>query len=235
MSPWRLSGEGSGRGAVKRPLIVIEHLEDHLSRWLRAEYRHAASLLGDRLVVTNAGRFCDHVSEIIGAGRCFRESVLDLDGVLYSDSTRVIILDMRAKERLAPATASRAEAIVVGGILGDHPPRGRTWSLLTRRALEKGVRAANIGSYQFSIDGAAYVAYRIAEGTPLEEIEVTINPVIEVDLGDGLVREVELPFAYPMVNGQPWMPPDLPRLLAGGLGYEEYLLLGREGGAEEDS
>ncbi len=210
---------------MKKPLIAIEHLEGHFSRWIRAEYEHTKELIGDRLVVTNAASFCREISAIVGRDSCFKESILNLRGVLYSDPTAVIVLDPRAEERLKPGEAAAAEVIVVGGILGDHPPRGRTWELLTEKALSLGMRARNIGTLQLSIDGAAYVAYRVAEGASLESIKLIANPVVEIELGDGLIREVELPFAYPLVDGRPLLYRKVIELLRRGLGYEEYRLV----------
>jgi len=202
---------------------VVEHLEDHASRWISAEYEHARKLVGTKLVITNAGRFCDQLSRIVGGDACFRESILELMGRLYQRPEKVIVLDPRAARRLEPHEAAEAEAIVVGGILGDHPPRGRTWSLLTEKAARMGMKARNLGPRQLSIDGAVYVAHLVAQGTRLEDVELVENPSIEIELGDGLVREVVLPFAYPVVNGKPLIYEKVVRLLRGGLGYEEYL------------
>lgn len=224
-----------GPGRVRRPLIVIEHLEDHFSRWLRAEYRHAAEMAGDRLYVTNAGCFCSEISRVVGREHCFRESILELQGVLYTRPERVIVLDPRAGEELSPGTASGAEALVVGGILGDHPPRGRTWEALTRRALEAGMRAAHLGEGQLSIDGAVYVALQVAEGRRVSELSFVDGLSVEVDLGDGFVREVVLPFRYPVVGGKPLVSGEVLELLRSGLGYEEYLeASGRVGGCSSE-
>jgi len=218
---------------MKKPLIAIEHLENHLSRWIKAEYEHAKNLLGERLVVTNAGGFCNDISVIVGGGACFRESILQLRGVLYKDPRRVIVLDPKAANGLTPGDAQSAEVLVIGGILGDHPPRGRTWEMLTRTALKHGMQTRNLGPLQLSIDGAAYVAWRIAEGSHLHEIELAVEPVIEVDLGDGLVREIMLPYAYPVVDGRVLISEKVLALLRAGLGYEEYkLALGPRGGGE---
>lgn len=208
---------------MERPLIVIEHLEDHFSRWLRAEYRHAAEIAGERLFVTNAGCFCDEISRVVGREHCFRESILELEGVLYTSPERVIVLDPRAGEELTPGAAGEAEALVVGGILGDHPPRGRTWEALTRRALEAGMRAAHLGEGQLSIDGAVYVALQVTRGRRVSELGFVDGLGVEVDLGDGFVREVWLPFRYPVVDGEPLVSREVLELLRSGLGYEEYL------------
>lgn len=220
MSPSRPSVRGCGGNT---PLIVVEHLEEHFSRWLALEYRHSLELSGGCLAVTNAGGFCDRVSSLVGERRCFRDSITTLRGVLYNNPERVIVLDPRAEKPLKPGEAAEAEAIVVGGILGDHPPRGRTWELLTRRAVELGMKQRNIGPEQFSIDGAVYVALEIARGRRLEEIRTVSSPSFTIrDPLYGSEWEVTLPFAYPLAGGKPLLAPGLLELLRAGLAYEEY-------------
>ncbi|ABM80950.1 SAM-dependent methyltransferase [Hyperthermus butylicus] len=200
----------------EKPLIVIEHLEPVLSRWILAEYRHAARLAHGRLVFTNAGRCCKELSMI---APCYEKSIVELEGTLYTSRSNVIILDPQAEKLLDPQEAANAEAIVIGGILGDHPPRGRTRELLTRRA--SGMKARSLGPHQFSIDGAVYAAVKTLEGVAPDRLEVVLNPVVSIDLGDLGVIEVELPYAYPKVNGEPLMAPELRELLAAGLALEE--------------
>lgn len=202
----------------KTPLIIIEHLEDHFSLWIRAEYRHAKQLAGERLVFTNLGEFLTNAREE-NLCPCFSESVTELQGVLYNDPAKVIILDPFAEKPLKPREAASTEALVIGGILGDNPPRGRTQRLLTQRA--RHMLARNLGPYQLSIDGAVYVALRVANGTPLEEIPLVHRPRLYVDI-DGLEVEIELPFSYPLVDGEPLISDEVKELLARGLGYEEY-------------
>ncbi len=202
----------------KTPLIIIEHLEDHFSLWIRAEYRHAKQLAGERLVFTNLGEFLANAREE-NLCPCFSESITELQGILYNDPGKVIILDPLAEKLLEPQEAANAEALVIGGILGDNPPRGRTRQLLTQRA--KNMLARSLGPHQLSIDGAVYVTLRVAEGTPLEKIPLVHRPRLYVDI-EGLEVEIELPFSYPLVNGEPLISDDVKELLARGLGYEEY-------------
>lgn len=187
-----------------------------------------------RLVFTNGREYCGRLSRI---APCYRESVVELEGVLYRERGRVIILDPSAEAMLSPEEAAEAEAIVVGGILGDHPPRRRTWEMLTRRA--RGMAARSLGGDQLSIDGAVYLALKALEGVHPSSVPLVRRPRLEVELDGLLTVEVELPFAYPLVGGRPLFAPGLEELLASGLGYEEAreMLrgLGREGGGEEDS
>ncbi len=207
---------------AKRPLIVIEHLEDIVSKWLWAEYKHAANIAKDKLVLTNAhSGLCGLVIRELKIP-CYSESIVKLQGVLYSTPEKVVILDPQAKDTLKPHEARRADIIVVGGILGDHPPRGRTRQLLSSR-MPKSLKR-NIGKWQFSIDGAVYIALEIVKGRSLEEIPVVKGYKLIVRWDYNLDIEVELPYAYPLVNGKPLLAPELPRLLATGLAYEEYKL-----------
>ena len=212
----------SGR---RSPLIAIEHLEDELGKWILLEYKHALEITSGRLAITNAGTSCNTIVQVLGRVECYSESILKLRGVLYNDPRKVIILDPQAEKTLEPSEAREAEAIVVGGILGDHPPRGRTWKLLTRYAVQAGMKPRNIGSKQFSIDGAVYVALQITRGKRLEDIDVIESPRIEVEREDGVIHEIVLPFAYPKVDSRPLLAPGLRDLLLGGLSYEEYMLM----------
>jgi ribosome biogenesis SPOUT family RNA methylase Rps3 len=38
-------------------------------------------------------------------------------------------MDLRGKEILTPIESENLEMVIIGGILGDHPPRDRTSSL----------------------------------------------------------------------------------------------------------
>ncbi len=205
-----------------KPLIVIEHLEEHLSKWLMAEYRNAARIAGQRLVITNLWRseWREKIRRFLNV-RCYRESIVELEGVLYTSQERLAVLDPQAEARMTPSAAAESEAIVIGGILGDHPPRGRTRLLLSSRLPR--ARKYNIGDHQFSIDGSVYVALKLVEGRRLDQIPVVIGLKISVESPHGLPVEVELPYAYPVdEKGKPVHPPELPRLIASGLAYEEY-------------
>jgi ribosome biogenesis SPOUT family RNA methylase Rps3 len=213
---------------VKKPLIVIEHLEPKLSRWLALEYEHSAAIAEGRLVITNCSEDVSRLARRLNVP-CYDRSIVELRGTLYREGSEVIILDPQAPVRLEVGEAVNAKIIVVGGILGDHPPRGRTKKLLSDRMPDAIKR--NIGPYQFSIDGAVYIAKLVSEGVRLEQIEFVVGLRLKVPTPYGLEVEVELPYAYPLVAGRPLIHPKLPELIARGLAYEEYRELGL---AEED-
>lgn len=170
--------------------VVIEHLEPHLSKWLWIEYRHAAEIARGRLEFTNVKRE-DHFQALSKLAPAHREGVLELH-----HPRDLVILDPRAATQLSPEDVGNSTILVVGGILGDHPPRGRTYELLTKRA--KGARARNIGAYQFSIDGAVYVALKVAEGVRLEDVPIKVGVAIRAP-----PLTIYLPYAYPLKDGRP--------------------------------
>ncbi len=163
--------------------IVVEHLESVLSPWVFLEYKHAASLV-DRLLVTNVKDereraclepFADVVPESIGE---------------LADRGEVLVLDPQAREPLSSEDFARFKYVVVGGIMGDFPPRGRTRKLLTGKL---GAESRTLGPCQLSVDGAAYVAWRVAQGGSLERIRVALG----LTLRQGFL-EVKLPYCYPV-------------------------------------
>ena len=147
----------------RKPLIVIEHLEPELSSWILLEYRHASKLAGkDRIMYTNVPLRYHNVLSIYG--KVSEHSVLDL-----FDHNRLLILDPMADKPLTKNDLKNIDAVVVGGILGDHPPKGRTYKLLSSRA--KDVLKRNIGKGQYSIDGAVYIVLEVFRRGCLECIE----------------------------------------------------------------
>jgi len=176
---------------MREPLIVVEHLEPKLSEWLLAEYSHAAEIVGGRLLITNVKsdgerRRLSKVCEVR------KESVAEI-----FRPRELLVLDPQARRRLRTEDLSRVRAVVIGGILGDDPPRGRTRRLLTERL--PGCIPRNIGRGQFSIDGSVYIVREIAAGRRLEDIPTVED--VEIPLEEGI--SIILPFSYPLVDGRP--------------------------------
>ncbi|MEM2213843.1 MAG: SAM-dependent methyltransferase [Candidatus Nezhaarchaeales archaeon] len=176
-------------------LFVIEHLEPRLSKWVLIEYEHASLIVGkDNLAFTNVKRGFKTLEKL---GKVYRESAVEL-----FDNEGVIVLDPRADKLLEPSDFNDVESVVVGGILGDHPPRGRTFTLITSKM--RRARARSLGNRQFSIDGAIYMALKVAQGVELSDIPVADS--LTLKCGD---LEIYLPFSYPLVNGKPVISPKL--------------------------
>ncbi len=203
---------------MEKPIIAVEHCEDHLGRWLLYEYEDVVRLAGrERVVFTNVRRrdWCERLSRL---ARCYEESVVELRGVLWSEPREVLVLDPRAPEPLKTEDTRRVRVVVVGGILGDHPPRGRTEKCITSRLA--GALTRNLGPHQLSIDGAVYVYLRVEEGAELGKIPLVVNPTLRFNVLGSEV-EVTLPFAYPLVGGKPLIPEGVLRLLRSGLSFYE--------------
>jgi ribosome biogenesis SPOUT family RNA methylase Rps3 len=163
--------------------IVVEHLEPVLSPWVFLEYKHAASLVGG-LLVTNVKDERERAC-LVPFAEAVEESIGELAG-----SEEILVLDPQAGEALSPEDFHRFKYVVVGGIMGDFPPRGRTRKLLTEKL---GASARTLGSCQLSVDGAVYVAWRVARGEPLERLRVALG----LTLKRGFL-EVKLPYCYPV-------------------------------------
>lgn len=175
-----------------RFLFVIEHLEPIISKWLYIEYEHASKIVGrNRLMFTNVKSLRD-VRILGNLGFVRRKSFIEI-----FNPKRIIILDPKASKKLRSEDFINKEAVVIGGILGDNPPQGRTQKLITTRAPK--ALSRNIGDGQFSIDGAVYVAKLVREGIQLEKIP--IQKGLHVRLEDK--AEVFLPYLYPLKDGKP--------------------------------
>lgn len=142
--------------SCSKPIIVVEHLEEDFTPWILLEYRHLSSIYGSHCVFfTNIpGRYCKLLSKY---GRPFPESIVEMVEKGLVKPSELLILDPSSPKPLAYSVLVEKRYVVIGGILGDHPPRGRTRELLTSRL--RGVEAFNIGGGQYSIDGAVYYVH----------------------------------------------------------------------------
>ncbi len=178
-------------------IVAIEHLERKIGIWQLLEYinaaKHCREILFTNICSERLGRILSRY------GRVDRRSVVEI-----FPPEKIIVLDPQA-DRLLRSWEARDKVLVVGGILGDDPPRGRTKKLLTDKY---GLEARNLGDAQLTVDGAAYVACRIAEGLEYEDIRFSTDIVIGHK--DWVLR---LPYRYPYVNNQPLISPVIVRLL----------------------
>jgi len=169
--------------AARMAVIVIEHLEPTLSPWTYLEYKHTASIVGN-LLVTNVKDERERAC-LEPFARAVPESVNEI-----AERREILVLDPQARVPLSPEDFKQFRYVVVGGIMGDFPPKGRTRKLLTEKL---GVEARTLGPCQLSVDGAAYVASRVADGEPLERVKIARG----LTLKRGAL-EVKLPYCYPL-------------------------------------
>jgi len=203
---------------LQRTLIVIEHLEDGVSRWLLAEYREVIKVsreAGAEVVFTN-------VKDPILRPLLEREGakVYAEEGWRLFNRSKAIVLDLEAEKTLEPWEDREACCLIVGGIMGDHPPRGRTRII---SSYYTNAAKRNLGPHQLSVDGAVKVSLRILRGARLKEVGLVGPPVRLTIRGpfNNLI-EVELPYVYPSrPDGLPDIAEELLNLLEKGIMWDE--------------
>ncbi len=124
-------------------------------------------------------------------GKVSNESVLNIK------LNNTCILDPNAKETLTPEDAKNFKYFIIGGILGDYPPRKRTKEELTDKV--HNLPARNLGKKQFSTDNAVYVLKQIIDGVPLEEMKFQNKITIKINE----IESIDLPYYYPLIDGKP--------------------------------
>lgn len=183
----------------KAPMqYIIEHLEPDISEWLGLEYKHCAQIVGKDILFTN----------VRGGDREFCQELGPVDERSCTEFVeQAIVLDPKAEKFLEPEDFGKYGAIIIGGILGDKVPRGRTEKEITSR-MECVPRS--LGHRQLSVDGAVFVAKRVEEGTRIDDQEVAYEPEIEIEPG----YTVTLGYAVPVQAGKAVFTPGLLGYLA---------------------
>ena len=187
-----------------KPIVIIEHCEKDFSPWLILEYRHSSLIYGrDNVIFTRIPRRYHKI--MLKYGRVYEESTIELLKENVIKPWELGVLDPKATETLTYSDLLTLKYITIGGILGDHPPKGRTYEYITSK-MPSGVRSFNIGEGQYSIDGAVYYVHYLWINGSLQGFKYIDGARVDTEYG-----YVELPFRYPVVNGKP--------LLADGLEY----------------
>ena len=179
--------------------IIIEHLEPKLWPWCKIEYESISTIIPKQnLWFTNVHNGASFLQNI---GKISKESVINIR------LNKICVLDPNAPKTLKPKEAKSFDYFIIGGILGDYPPKKRTRIELTSKILN--VQARNLGKKQFSTDNAVYVLKQIIEGTPLEKIKFQNKITIKINK----IESVDLPYYYPLINGKPRISKKLIRYL----------------------
>lgn len=174
-------------------MIIIEHLEPKLSEWLLLEYKHCTKY--DKIIFTNVKSKVD-AKKLSKFGDVLKESVTKSN----FDKKKILILDPRTKKSLTKKDLKKYPFVIIGGILGEAKPKGRTKKFITEKM--KSVAVRNIGKEQFSIDGTAVVLNAIKKGL---EYEVLENPEIKLSAN----HFVTLHYAVPKIKGKIVLTPGL--------------------------
>ena len=193
-------------------IIVIENYEEWPSRWVIGEYLESyriAVSAGFKLVVANVTN--PYMESLLLK---FNVPVLRFSGARLYDTNKTIVLDLWADKPLAPHEAQLACVYVIGGIMGDHPPRGRGRIM---RLSYTNSAYRNLGPKQFSVDGVVKVLDMVInEGRDPLSIEVVDGLNIEIPSPWGSVT-VSLPYAYP----KGYVPSFIKKLLESGVAWDE--------------
>ncbi len=197
-------------------IVVVEHLEPCINRWVLAEYSYVSRLFPGRVWFTNVSRGREALSRL---GKVFEESCVEL-----LRGRKVVVLDPQADKPLERRDLSWAEFVVIGGIMGSHPPEGRTKRFLTDRM--PWAEARNLGRDQLTIAGAAMVLRMVAEGFELGEVKLVKGLRIEREMGRGVKHLIELPYAFPVApDGRIALPENYVEIVAGYTAYYEQRVL----------
>ncbi|HIK00115.1 TPA: hypothetical protein H1016_01070 [archaeon] len=170
-------------------LWVIEHLEN-LSEWVKLEYAHCSRIIGKRNLLFTNVRAETERSFLRKFGKVEEKSAVELFA-----KEKIIVLEPRAGKFLAGGDFKKYKNILIGRMLGDFPQRGRTFELLTSKL--KNAVPRSLGNYQFSIDGAAFVARKIQLK---QEKDLGILNQPEIELSDE--HSIELHYAVPVFKGK---------------------------------
>ncbi|MEM2196743.1 MAG: SAM-dependent methyltransferase [Sulfolobales archaeon] len=182
--------------------VVVEHLEECLSPWLMCEYSYVVKLFKNSVLFTNVKSLrTRNTLKELGVD-VVEASVVDL--VANNSLRHPIILDPKARETLTPEDLVSADSVIIGGIMGEHPPKGRTFREITSKLISK-AKIRNLGKLQLTIAGTAYVLKRMLEGTRLESLDIRFGLRFVVQIGEYEVT-IELPYAFPYEEGRVVLP-----------------------------
>ncbi len=175
---------------MKKMLWVIEHLEN-LSEWVKLEYAHCSKIIGRKNLLFTNVRAANERKVLGRWGGVDARSATEI-----FEKEKIIVLEPKAQGSMLTATDfKKHKKILIGGILGDFPARGRTQELITSKLKNSVPRS--LGIYQFSIDGAAFVARKIQLK---QEKELGILNQPEIELNDE--HSIELHYAVPVFRGK---------------------------------
>ncbi len=177
--------------------VIIEHFPP-LSKWLYLEYKHSSEVVGkENLIFTNVKKKSEQ-RKLESLGKVLNESIVQLK----SNFPCLIVMDPKAEKTLVREDFDRCNYFVVGGILGDYPPRGRTFEFITSKLKTE---SRNLGPKQLSIDSAILVMKLIELGMKLDEIKFSDELEIQFNEHESII----LPFAYPIIRGKVIITPGL--------------------------
>lgn len=176
--------------------FIIEHLEPFISEWCLIEYENISNIVGkENLIITKLPK--KDFSKLKHLAELKEESVLELP------LKNTCLLEPQTNKILA--SKDNFDYFIFGGILGDHPERGRTEKYLTSKLPGKLINpeTRNLGKMQMSTDTAVLVTKIIArDKIDFNKIKFIDKP--EITLKEGKISEsIILPYRYVNENNKP--------------------------------
>lgn len=182
--------------------VIVDNWEACPSPWLLAEYKYVAELFRESLTIVNV-RNAVMRQALEGVARTNSSDLTEFIEFKAIPQERLLILDPSAKEELRPEDLRRVDAVVIGGIMGDHPPKRRTRELISKKYPQAVTK--NLGKEQLTIAGSAYVLKRISEGLNLKDIDLRFGLKVELKILDTDIT-IYLPYAFPYEKDTPILP-----------------------------
>lgn len=188
--------------------VIVEHMEQGFSSWVKLEYRAISKELGaSNFYLCSVPDEATIPDELKDACTSTNYDVAHLHIVDPNFSLeRCCLLDPTATEALEPQDSLDFDYFLFGGILGDDPPRDRTGEL---RKL--GFVGRNLGPVQMTTDTAVRTAVRVLQhNQKLENIPYIDNPELRFNEHESTI----MPFRYIRdESGAPIMPEGMVNLI----------------------
>lgn len=167
--------------------FIVEHLDPRLWKWSLLEYSHISDFVGKKnMIFTNIKKEKEQ-EKLKPLGKVYSKSIKEMK------FKNMCILDPSAKKTLSPK--DKFDYILLGGILGDYPRKRRTKKELTDQI--NGCPVRNLSKEQMSTNTAAYVAWKIINGTSLKKLKFKRKLVVKIND----CEEIILPFSFIEENG----------------------------------
>lgn len=167
--------------------------------WCILEYAHISLRVGPKNLIFTNVPVEDH-DKIKGLGTVLEKSILALQET--EEYANLCLLDPKGEKGLSPDDAEVFDIFVLGGILGDHPMKGRTEKHFKPL---KGERRS-MGDKQMSTDTAVIVAHKVlVEKIPFEDLE--FQDGIEIPLEEDMSNV--FPYRYLIEDGKIVLTPGL--------------------------
>ncbi len=182
-------------------IYIIEHLDDELYKWSLLEYTHISKIVGKENVLFTNIKYEKDAKILSKIGKVEEKSVIELS---YLNKNNTCILELDGKQKLS--LNETFKYYIFGGILGDHPPQGRTRYITEKLNFPKRC----LGNKQMSTDTAVIVSHEILENKK-KFSDLKFQDGFELQIDEGFSNY--FPFRYLKKNNKVVLTPGLKEYL----------------------